>query len=57
MLTGSPMTIDLLGFSFSHACDELIRYFSTWNTTQYGIVAACAVAFGFICLRGTGINR
>ena len=48
-------------FSFSswffEAWAELVRYFNAMNTIQWGVVAACAVAFGFLCLRGTGINR
>lgn len=42
---------------FFDAWTELVRYFHAMNATQYGVVAACAVAFGFLCLKGTGINR
>lgn len=35
---------------------ELTRYFSSMNTWQWGVVSACAVAFGFLCLRGHKIN-
>ena len=41
----------------SEAWNELVRFYWSMNVTQYGVVAACAVAFGFICLKGTGINR
>jgi len=36
---------------------ELTRWFNTMNTTQWGIVSAAAVIFGFLCLQGSGINR
>ena len=42
---------------FSAATHELLYYFNHMNTTQWGIVAACAVSFGFLCLKGTGLNR
>ena len=42
---------------FFEAWAELVRYFHAMDATQYGIVAGCAVAFGFLCLKGTGINR
>lgn len=42
---------------FFDAWAELVRYFNTMNTTQWGVVSACAVAFGFLCLKGNGINR
>ena len=51
----------LAGFSFStwffDAWGDLVRYFNTMNTMQWGVVAACAVTFGFLCLKGSGINR
>jgi hypothetical protein len=54
------MTINILAFSlsiwFQDAMGELTRYFTTMNTTQWGIVSACAVGFGFLCLRGTGLK-
>ncbi|WP_182868287.1 hypothetical protein [Stieleria mannarensis] len=37
--------------------NELTAYSSQMTTTHWGIVAGCAVAFGFLCLKGTGINR
>jgi hypothetical protein len=42
---------------FSSATRELVYYFNHMNTMQWGIVSACAVAFGFLCLKGTGANR
>lgn len=42
---------------FFDAWGELVRYFYSMNTIQYGVVAGCAVAFGFLCLKGTNINR
>ena len=48
-------------FSFStwffDAWSEMVRYFNTMNTMQWGVLSACAVAFGFLCLRGSGVNR
>jgi hypothetical protein len=35
----------------------LVHCFNTMNMTQWGIVAASAVAFGFLCLKGTAIDR
>ena len=42
---------------FFDAWSDLVRYFGTMNTYQWGIVSACAVTFGFLCLKGSGINR
>ena len=39
------------------ATRELVYYFNHMNTMQWGIVSACAVGFGFLCLKGTGVNR
>lgn len=54
------MILDILAFSltgwFQDAMSELTRYFSTMNVTQWGIVSACSVGFGFLCLRGTGLK-
>ena len=57
-----PMITELLlAFSFGDwfrdASNELTRYFSHMNTTQWGIVSACSVTFGFLCLKGTGLKR
>ncbi|MCO8120593.1 hypothetical protein NHH03_02500 [Stieleria sp. TO1_6] len=37
--------------------NELSGYTSQMSTTHWGIVAGCAVAFGFMCLKGPGVNR
>ncbi|QDV44386.1 hypothetical protein Enr13x_42520 [Stieleria neptunia] len=37
--------------------NELITYSNQMTTTHWGIVAGCAVAFGFLCLKGSGVNR
>ena len=42
---------------FMDAWRELVRYFATFSTTQWGIVATCVVAFGFLCLRGHSLKR
>ena len=42
---------------FFEAWADLVTYFNSMSTTQWGIVSACAVAFGFLCLKGTAINR
>ncbi len=48
-----------LGFRdwFSEALDELLRYVGDMNTTQWGILSACAVAFGFFCMRSQDVRR
>jgi hypothetical protein len=54
-------TAILAGFSltswFFEAWGDLTRYFNTMNTIQWGVLAACAVIFGFLCLKGSGINH
>ncbi|MEM8667410.1 MAG: hypothetical protein AAGG48_07835 [Planctomycetota bacterium] len=47
----SPMTY------FYDAWGELTRYFGMMDEMHYGVLAGCAVVFGFLCLKGTGINR
>ncbi len=42
---------------FIDAWGEFTRYFGSMNQTQWGIVSACAVAFGFLCLKGSNVNR
>jgi hypothetical protein len=56
MLTAILSRLSISGWFFE-AWAELVRYFNTMNTIQWGVVSACAVAFGFLCLKGTGINR
>ena len=36
---------------------ELVIYFHRMSVTQWGVVSASAVAFGFLCLRGSGIRH
>jgi len=42
---------------FFEAWFELVRYFHSMSITQWGVVSASAVAFGFLCLRGNGIHH
>ena len=60
--TGFIMEITILAaFSltgyFMDAWGEFTRYFGTMNQTQWAVVSACAVAFGFLCLKGSNANR
>ena len=41
---------------FGDASAELWHYFITMTPTHWMIISACAVFFGFLCLRGTGIK-
>lgn len=36
---------------------EMATYFNKMGTTHWGIVAVAAVIFGFMCLKGTNVNR
>lgn len=36
---------------------ELVIYFHSMSVTQWGVVSASVVAFGFLCLRGNGIRH
>ena len=56
MLTAISAAFSLSNW-FSSATYELVYYFNHMNTMQWGIVSACAVGFGFLCLKGTGANR
>ena len=56
MLTALFNGFSLSGWFFD-AWGELVRYFNNMSTTQWGVVSACAVAFGFLCLKGTALNR
>jgi hypothetical protein len=49
-------TFSLSGWFFD-AWAELVRCFNHMNTTQWGIVSASSVIFGFLCLRGSDVNR
>jgi len=55
------LTAALIAFSiqtwFRDSTGELLRYFSQLNTTQWGIVSACAVAFGFFCMRSHDVRK
>ena len=46
---------------FASSVDELTDYFGHMFThmsvTHWSILSASAVAFGFLCLRGTGLSR
>jgi hypothetical protein len=42
---------------FRDVANELTSYAGQMTQTHWGIVAACAVAFGFLCLKGTNANR
>jgi len=42
---------------FFESWAELVRYFHDMSVTQWGVVSASAVAFGFLCLRGNGIRH
>ncbi|MCA9137276.1 MAG: hypothetical protein KDB00_10970 [Planctomycetales bacterium] len=37
--------------------NELTAYSNQMTTHHWGIVAGCAVVFGFLCLKGSGVNR
>ena len=42
---------------FSDALHELVYYFDHLNTTEWAIISASAVIFGFLCLRGTSLRN
>ena len=42
---------------FFEAWAELTRAFNQMNTTQWGIVSGATVVFGFLCLKGSNINK
>jgi hypothetical protein len=54
------ITDGLLAFSFrnwwSQVTAELVNYFHHMDVTQWMIISACGVTFGFLCLRGTGVR-
>ena len=55
-----PKNCDALAFSLQSwgrdAVLEVTRYFEQMSATQYGILAAASVIFGFLCLRGYQIR-
>ncbi|TWT84472.1 hypothetical protein CA13_59510 [Planctomycetes bacterium CA13] len=42
---------------FRDGIHEIVHGFNHMNVTQWGILSACAVAFGFLCLKGHAIRR
>jgi len=42
---------------FSDSLGELVRYFDHLNSTEWAIISASTVVFGFMCLRGDSIRR
>ena len=56
---GSFEMIQIAGFSdrLQHELGELLIFSDSFTTTQWGLVSLCVVVFGFMCLRGSGINR
>lgn len=42
---------------FSSAGSDIDQYFHSLSGIQWGIMASSAVAFSFLCLKGTNINR
>ena len=41
---------------FRDVIGEFVRYFDHLNSTEWAIISASAVTFGFVCLRGTTIR-
>jgi|GEM_PF-1490065 len=41
---------------FNDAFYELIHYFDHLNSTEWAIISASAVAFGFMCLKGQSLR-
>jgi len=42
---------------FSDSLGELVRYFDHLNSTEWAIISASAVAFGFMCLKGQSLRN
>lgn len=42
---------------FMDAFNELVDYFHHMSVTQWAIISAMAVSFGFLCMRGNALNR
>ncbi len=53
----NPLLLAAMSTWINDARNEMSQYISQMNTTHWGIVAGCAVAFGFLCLKGSGVNR
>ena len=47
----------LASLNLRYAFEDLMRYCSDLNTTQWGILSACAVAFGFLCMRSNDVRK
>ncbi|MCD0463686.1 hypothetical protein [Roseiconus lacunae] len=56
-MSGLPLLVASVSSLFRDVSNELMSYTSQMNTTHWGIVAGSAVAFGFLCLKGTNANR
>lgn len=54
-------TAIITAFSITGWFSSVVRWvtssFNSMDVTQWGIVAACAVVFGFLCLKGTALDR
>lgn len=42
---------------FSDSLGELVRYLDHLNSTEWAIISASAVAFGFMCLKGQSLRN
>ncbi|MAI71882.1 MAG: hypothetical protein CMM01_13335 [Rhodopirellula sp.] len=51
------ITNELPNAWFFEAWTELSCYLRSMGVTQWGVVSASVVAFGFLCLRGNGIRH
>lgn len=56
MLTAILASFSLTGWFFT-LWSTLVDCFDDMNSIQWGVVSACAVAFGFLCLKGSNANR
>ncbi len=53
----SPLLAASISVWIRDVQNELISYANQMTTYHWGVVAGCAVAFGFLCLKGPGVNR
>ncbi|QDS92160.1 hypothetical protein FF011L_08960 [Roseimaritima multifibrata] len=42
---------------FNRTTNEVMYYFSGLSSTQWGILSACAVTFGFLCMRSNDLRK
>ncbi len=56
-LCESTLLVASVGGWMRDVGNELSSYTSQMTNTHWGIVAGCAVCFGFLCLKGSGANR